>query len=222
MKIEDGSVWWTIEPSWESANYDDGGFTRCRPTRVKAHRRSVDDDWDLSSFAFASTSTSSVSSSSRIGCDADIGRTLFATEREAWVAYLGDVPTPGTIADELDNRAADLRPLVCSFVAEEVLAPHVASLHEIASSLRAMEIDLGRGLTLRTETESLLHVDAYPDEDYPIRILQAHLDSQTSSRMEGHSDDGSAEILAEVMNKAAAKRAKILRLAISLLMRGKR
>jgi len=69
-------------------------------------------------------------------------------------------------------------------------------------------------LIVRSSLESIMHVNAYPDSEYPIRILEAHLALNEGTWMEGF---GGGEELAEVMNSAQEKRNLLLHNAIALL-----
>lgn len=65
--------------------------------------------------------------------------------------------------------------------------------------------------------EPLLHVDATPDERYPIRILRAHLENtkqRWASRTDGQEETNP---LCVEMNKMQDKRAEILLRAIKIL-----
>lgn len=60
--------------------------------------------------------------------------------------------------------------------------------------------------------EPVMHIDATPDEDYPLRILQAyrqHCDCRWTSNLEN--------ALINEMNKACEQRAAILDKAIAML-----
>jgi len=69
-------------------------------------------------------------------------------------------------------------------------------------------------LVVRSSLESIVHVNACPDSEYPIRILEAHLVLNEGTWMEG---SGGGEELAEVMNEAQEKRNLLLHNAIALL-----
>jgi hypothetical protein len=74
-------------------------------------------------------------------------------------------------------------------------------------------------MTTITPKETIIHVDATPDSDYPLRILRAYRD-MCNSRWANTSDgtiDPSNELLI-AMNKMQEERAAILDLAIAKLV----
>lgn len=133
-KIQEGSIWWTIEPSSESAYY---GATVGRPSRVKMWRRERDlpGDWQASAFNAETGTVDDDTNATRSHREADIGRTLFADESEAWTAYLGPIPTAGGIAAELEERAAALDP----YTGWPQAAVRVAALRAIAARLTCVD-----------------------------------------------------------------------------------
>lgn len=128
--IEEGSVWWTIEPSIESAGY---GSTTIRPSRVKMWRRErgLPGYWQASAFNAETGKVDDDTNCTRIHRESDIGRTLFASEAAAWSAYLGPIPTAESIAAELEERAAELDP----YTGWPEAAARVAALRAIAARL---------------------------------------------------------------------------------------
>ena len=136
MVICENSVWWTIEPSFESAY----GENRTSPSRVKAWRRDRDSIgfWNLSAFDDESGAVDDDSNCTRCHRDTDIGRTLFQDEAEAWLAYLGPIPTLGSVAADLEERAETLEGAAFGNVATATAAPHVAALRMIANRIRQL------------------------------------------------------------------------------------
>lgn len=63
--------------------------------------------------------------------------------------------------------------------------------------------------------QAIIHVDATPDEDYPLRILKAY--RQNSNITAASSSDGKTTPLLDAMNKDQEKRAAILDKAIAKL-----
>lgn len=132
--IEDGSIWWTIEPSIESAGH---GSTTIRPSRVKMWRRErgLPGYWQASAFNAETGKVDDDTNCTRIHRESDIGRTLFASEAAAWSAYLGPIPTAESIAAELEERAAELDP----YTGWPEAAARVAALRAIAARLTCMD-----------------------------------------------------------------------------------
>lgn len=72
-------------------------------------------------------------------------------------------------------------------------------------------------LRIQSSQESIVHVNACPDSEYPIRILEAHMTMHEGTWCEG---SGGGEELANVMNEAQTERIILLRNAITLLREG--
>jgi len=69
-------------------------------------------------------------------------------------------------------------------------------------------------LRIQSSREEIIHVNACPDSEYPIRILEAYLAMNEGTWIMG---DGGAEELADIMNEAQEERAALLHRAIALL-----
>lgn len=79
------------------------------------------------------------------------------------------------------------------------------------------EIDIHKEIKERLKgPEPLSSVDATPDDDYPIRILEAYLHN-TGLRWEITGCNGNLRQIYDAMNEAQEKRAEILRRAIAAL-----
>ena len=72
-------------------------------------------------------------------------------------------------------------------------------------------------LRIQSSREEIIHVNACPDSEYPIRILEAYLAMNEGTWIMG---DGGAEELADIMNEAQEERAALLHRAIALLQAG--
>jgi hypothetical protein len=126
-----GSIWWSIRPCLESC--EDGPVS---PAPVKLWRCGESDALGSIWRASAFSDTGEVdddSNATRIHHPRDVGRTLFADEASAWAAYLGEAPTPQSIAVELEERAAALE--ADSAKRSPLAAAHAAALREIAGLL---------------------------------------------------------------------------------------
>jgi hypothetical protein len=69
-------------------------------------------------------------------------------------------------------------------------------------------------LRIQSSREEIIHINACPDSEYPIRILEAYLEMQMGTYCMG---SGGAEELADIMNEAQEERAALLHRAIALL-----
>ena len=65
--------------------------------------------------------------------------------------------------------------------------------------------------------QPVLYVDATPDDDYPLRILQAYRDN-CNSFWEVHGLEENEKLIYDMMNKVQKQRAKILDKAIQKLI----
>ena len=72
-------------------------------------------------------------------------------------------------------------------------------------------------LRIQSSREEIIYINACPDSEYPIRILEAYLAMNTETYCEG---SGGAEELADIMNEAQEERAALLHRAIALLQAG--
>ena len=66
--------------------------------------------------------------------------------------------------------------------------------------------------------QSILHVDATPDENYPLRILQAYREN-CNSQWEVHGLPEKETLIYDAMNEHQKQRAKILDEAIKKLLK---
>lgn len=65
--------------------------------------------------------------------------------------------------------------------------------------------------------EAVLYIDATPDKEYPIRILEAYLENANAMWIVDGIEDNT-KLIYDVMNKDQEKRIVILEKAISILM----
>lgn len=140
--FQEGSVWWSIRPSIESASYDDRDAT-CPPALVKLWKNGMG-AWWASAFNEQTGEVDNDTNATRCQEPTDVGRTLFRTEEEAWRAHLGEAPTPGTLAEELDARAERVR-LAGQGRGSSVAAAHVEALRRLAAQVRGLADAPGSG-----------------------------------------------------------------------------
>lgn len=83
------------------------------------------------------------------------------------------------------------------------------------------KIDIHKEIRERLKgPDEVITVDATPDEDYPVRILEAYIKRTECKWMVHGCTDGLRQIY-DAMNEAQDKRAEILREAIAHLKRNK-
>lgn len=149
-ELREGDVWWSVKMSDESAAYAEDPDEKRPPSRVVLWRRDPSghpDLWRASAFNEATRKLDDDMNATRTHRLADVGRTLFRDEDEAWRAYLDAIPD--AVAAALEAKADYLETFQVNAASRKAL-----ELRCFAASLRKSFADREDFQSPKTEERS--------------------------------------------------------------------
>ena len=95
-----------------------------------------------------------------------------------------------------------------------------ASIDDLQGELSNARCIIYKSVLPPVNGQPVQHIDATPDKNYPLRILQAYRQNCECQWTDTTNGDGAINPLFKIMNETCDKRAKLLDGAISILRKG--